>query len=357
MVWFQCEDCGENLKKPKLPNHFRNCSSQKLSCIDCGVTFTQQSVQGHTQCISEAEKYGPKNMGVVNKEKKKASCREEDADNLNINLGLSTRPPWSCSICNVKATSQETLLLHSQGKKHKSKVRSVSSTVSGNAKATVSDTNKEEFSIPLKESDKEICTKSNFENGRKETLSHVDHRGVERADANQNHQESTNHSSENGVNKEHNVSMKKRRKLSDDNNVSPFHGKCGVKTDLKSDEICCHATGERINGSMESLEDGNIKHKEPFRKKHKKQKSAGDVDKAWSSFIKWKKLIKRCLKNAPDGSLKIRHLRRSMFPYVMEAVNQSGLDFSKESFSEELERQVRSHKIFSIDGKLVRLTI
>ncbi|KAF6163228.1 hypothetical protein GIB67_025092 [Kingdonia uniflora] len=60
MVWFQCEDCGENLKKPKLENHFRNCSSYKLSCIDCGETFGQQSVQGHTQCITEAEKYEPK---------------------------------------------------------------------------------------------------------------------------------------------------------------------------------------------------------------------------------------------------------------------------------------------------------
>ena len=27
MVWFQCEDCGENLKKPKLASHFRCCSA------------------------------------------------------------------------------------------------------------------------------------------------------------------------------------------------------------------------------------------------------------------------------------------------------------------------------------------
>lgn len=26
----------------------------QFSCIDCGQTFGQQSVQGHTQCISEA---------------------------------------------------------------------------------------------------------------------------------------------------------------------------------------------------------------------------------------------------------------------------------------------------------------
>ena len=31
MVWFQCEDCGENLKKPKLAGHFRSCSAYKVT--------------------------------------------------------------------------------------------------------------------------------------------------------------------------------------------------------------------------------------------------------------------------------------------------------------------------------------
>ena len=30
MVWFQCEDCGENLKKPKLAGHFRSCYASKV---------------------------------------------------------------------------------------------------------------------------------------------------------------------------------------------------------------------------------------------------------------------------------------------------------------------------------------
>ncbi|MCO5599086.1 hypothetical protein L7F22_053186 [Adiantum nelumboides] len=97
MVWFQCEDCGENLKKPKLANHFRGCSAQKLSCIDCGVIFNKQSVQGHTQCLSEAEKYGPKNGVFIKKETTKTSVKESNCDGLDVSLGLSTRAPWSCS--------------------------------------------------------------------------------------------------------------------------------------------------------------------------------------------------------------------------------------------------------------------
>lgn len=30
MVWFQCESCGENLKKPKLQGHFRGCAARKV---------------------------------------------------------------------------------------------------------------------------------------------------------------------------------------------------------------------------------------------------------------------------------------------------------------------------------------
>ncbi|XVE70655.1 hypothetical protein DITRI_Ditri10aG0088400 [Diplodiscus trichospermus] len=124
MVWFQCEDCGENLKKPKLPNHFRICSASKLSCIDCGVIFMQQSVQGHTQCITEAEKYGPKGQGKTpNGSNAKPNKQSKENPDIDINVGLSQRPPWFCSLCNTKATSQQTLLLHADGKKHRGKAR------------------------------------------------------------------------------------------------------------------------------------------------------------------------------------------------------------------------------------------
>lgn len=124
MVWFQCEDCGENLKKPKLPNHFRICGATKLSCIDCGEIFGQHTVQGHNQCISEAEKYGPKGQSKPsNGTPAKSKQDSKPQPDFDINVGLSDRPPWFCSLCNTKATSKQTLLLHADGKKHRAKAK------------------------------------------------------------------------------------------------------------------------------------------------------------------------------------------------------------------------------------------
>ncbi|KAF5776178.1 putative transcription factor C2H2 family [Helianthus annuus] len=124
MVWFQCEDCGDNLKKPKLASHFRSCSANKLSCIDCGQMFGQQTVQGHTQCMTEMEKYGPKGQAkTTNGTPGKPNSNSKPKPEVDINVGLSERPPWFCSLCNTSATSKQTLLLHADGKKHRAKAR------------------------------------------------------------------------------------------------------------------------------------------------------------------------------------------------------------------------------------------
>ncbi|BBN19820.1 cell growth-regulating nucleolar protein [Marchantia polymorpha subsp. ruderalis] len=144
MVWFQCDDCGENLKKPKLASHFNRCSAHKLSCIDCGVVFDQHSVQAHTSCVSEVEKYGPKglnkaaNPAATNPKNGKAQSGPE----VDLSRGLSQRPPWMCSLCNVKATSREALDLHAQGKKHRSRSKAAAAkdTASVDAKNVKVDT-------------------------------------------------------------------------------------------------------------------------------------------------------------------------------------------------------------------------
>nr|KYP57577.1 Uncharacterized protein C16C10.8 [Cajanus cajan] len=124
MVWFQCEDCGDNLKKPKLSSHFRTCSAYKLSCIDCGEIFGRDTVQDHMQCITEAEKYGPKGQGKsLNVATAKPNKDSKERPEVDINVGLSERPPWFCSLCNTKTTSKQTLLLHADGKKHRAKAR------------------------------------------------------------------------------------------------------------------------------------------------------------------------------------------------------------------------------------------
>ena len=62
MVWFNCEGCGDTVKKPKLASHMSSCWSQAFSCIDCCVTFDRQSVHGHNACVTEHEKYA---LGVT----------------------------------------------------------------------------------------------------------------------------------------------------------------------------------------------------------------------------------------------------------------------------------------------------
>ena len=57
MVWFQCEDCGDTLKKPKVRGHASQCSASRFSCVDCLQVFDAYTVQQHTSCVTEHEKY------------------------------------------------------------------------------------------------------------------------------------------------------------------------------------------------------------------------------------------------------------------------------------------------------------
>jgi len=51
MVWFQCEDCGDNLKKPKLSSHFRTCSAYKvLIQSHFFINFPSQHVANCLRC-------------------------------------------------------------------------------------------------------------------------------------------------------------------------------------------------------------------------------------------------------------------------------------------------------------------
>ena len=51
MVWFQCEDCGDSIKKPKLDAHFMRCSARRLSCIDCLAVFDRHTVKVNDEAV------------------------------------------------------------------------------------------------------------------------------------------------------------------------------------------------------------------------------------------------------------------------------------------------------------------
>lgn len=108
MVYFVCEGCNETLKKNQVDKHASRCRScHAVTCVDCSVTFYGQDFEGHTVCISEAEKY----EGALYKAKKvtKMNPQElwmsvvEEAANDASSAALSIQPFLSrlCDFGNV----------------------------------------------------------------------------------------------------------------------------------------------------------------------------------------------------------------------------------------------------------------
>ncbi|KAL6881994.1 hypothetical protein ACP4OV_011466 [Aristida adscensionis] len=292
MVWFQCEDCGENLKKPKLAGHFRCCSAYKLSCIDCGEFFSQDTVQGHTQCISEAEKYGPKGQNKPsNAAQGKADKPKPNAD-VDINVGLSTRPPWVCSLCKTTTTSQQTLLLHAEGKKHRAKAKAFHASQKQANGIEQTPDNKETVDVTAVES-KQV-------NGGKSGGSEVD--GDKDAGKRKRMDDNTTEQEEN------------RKRVSTEEVIKP---KMKTKSEQTADEL--------PNGSDRENVD--------------KQK------------IKWKKIITKALKTKPDGVMKLRKLQK----VVVKELKQSGVTEDKEALHATLMEKIASSSRFSVDGKRIRL--
>ncbi|CAL8460569.1 g98 [Coccomyxa elongata] len=128
MVWFECTDCGESLKKPKVQNHTYSCCASGFNCIDCGRTFDRHSVKEHTTCVTEHDKYakGATKPGGFAAQGFYGSSENAKAEAPAGPSGLeflATRPPWKCSVCNVTCTSNETLMGHAAGAKHKRRAR------------------------------------------------------------------------------------------------------------------------------------------------------------------------------------------------------------------------------------------
>ncbi|OAY68255.1 UBP1-associated proteins 1C [Ananas comosus] len=306
MVWFQCEDCGENLKKPKLPNHFRICSAYKLSCIDCGEIFSQQSVQSHTQCISEAEKYGPKDQGRASHNTQAKPDKPKQNADVDINVGLSSHPPWFCSLCNTTTTSKQTLLLHAEGKKHRAKARAFhASQKQCNAVDSAANEKGIQSYVPSSDSFKP--------NGLEKIEEHEEKVLVPKE-------------------KESTTKRKREDKESDrdmDKNV------------------------ERQN--LSGLNNGEVIQAEESKKPKKKRKDHEDKQEESKELtkhkFKWKKIATSILKSNPDQCMKIKKLQK----LVVKELRESGLTDDKEHLHELLMDKISTSSRFSIDKKHIKL--
>ncbi|KAL8498046.1 hypothetical protein ACS0TY_021397 [Phlomoides rotata] len=313
MVWFQCEDCGDNLKKPKLPGHFRQCSAFKLSCIDCGQVFGQQEVESHTQCITEAEKYGPKGPGnASNGTNTKPKNDTKQKPEVDINVGLSERPPWFCSLCNTKATSKQTLLLHADGKKHRAKARAFHAKQQPNGTAETKGTTENN-------AEKKDLVESGNQDSSK--VSPID----------------DDSAVENNV-----LESKKKRKLEVCQNGDAHHKNGG--------DVSAEVGNGKVKGAETEVTKGLKKAKHSGTQELAKLDSAVDKD-LGKMKIKWKKLITSALKPNPDGTLKLKKLKK----HVVKSLQESGYTEDKEHVSEVIEHKINSSSRFIVDGKYVRL--
>ena len=106
MVVLTCNNCGDAVKKPRVVNHMKSCQTKPaaFTCVDCHKDFDEKTVGGHTKCVTESERYGPKNTekkptaadttspakSPVNKKQKQKGEKKVngngDVQNLNQNV-------------------------------------------------------------------------------------------------------------------------------------------------------------------------------------------------------------------------------------------------------------------------------
>lgn len=327
MVWFQCEDCGENLKKPKLPNHFRICSAYKLSCIDCGVMFDQQSVQAHTQCITEAEKYGPKGQGKADGTPAKPS-KDKPKPDVDINVGLSERPPWFCSLCNTKATSKQTLLLHADGKKHRAKARAYTANQQAKSSEESAPTNNDSIANTPKDELPDAKKENGHSNG---ALEH-DNSSAEKGNGN--------------------VTTKKRKigTSKDDDSAKELAKESG-NGHVNEAEVL--ETPKKVKKAKHEAEENGEDKKAKCESGKDSTKMDATKEGSGKKKIKWKKLITSALKSTSDEALKMKKLQK----LVLKTLQESGVTVDDDEFKTTLEHKVNSSTKFTVDGKYVRLAV
>ncbi|XP_048490767.1 UBP1-associated proteins 1C isoform X2 [Beta vulgaris subsp. vulgaris] len=310
--------------------------------------FDQQRVQAHTQCITEAEKYGPKGQAkTASGTPAKSTKPKPDVD---INIGLSERPPWFCSLCNTKATSQQALLLHGDGKKHRAKVRAFTAKQQPNPpeegaitnKTSTENTPKNEIPIGKEGA---IASKESIVNTPKDEVPN-DKSSEDDKENGPSHGVSEHNNSATEIG---NISVKKRKKDTSNGTEKCSNGVCnGIVTHVEPEET--------LKKSKKARQETEVKGTEKKKAKFEAEKEAERTStrKEGSELnIKWKKLIASVLKSTADGALKMKKLQKLVFKSLQE----SGIAVDEVEFRTTLEHKVNSSSKFVVDGKLVTLAV
>ena len=134
-----------SLHQPKIAAHAARCSCSSLCCVDCSREFDKWSVGQHVSCVTEHDKYakgatkpggaaangffvGAASAPAAAASAPAASNKGEAIEGAEH---LSKRFPWKCHLCGVGCTSEETLLGHAQGLKHRRRARAAAKNKGG----------------------------------------------------------------------------------------------------------------------------------------------------------------------------------------------------------------------------------
>ncbi|KAG9129376.1 hypothetical protein Leryth_027118 [Lithospermum erythrorhizon] len=266
------------------------------------------------------EKYGPKGQAnAPNGTKPKPNNVSNQKPDFDINVGLSERPPWFCSLCNTNATSKQTLQLHAEGKKHRAKARSFHA--ANQPPKQMEETEKDSV---VKKENNEISVNGLAKPNMSEPELIPNNASLEAT---------------NGDLK----SSKKRKSESADKDGA------GVKN---SGEMCTElGTGEVIQ--LEKPYTGKEIHRVK-KAKHSLNENRNGKDLSLEKEgkkIKWKKLITSVLKSNPDGKLKFKKLKS----LVLKSLNEAAYKEDESQITNTLEKKINSSSKFTVDGKYVTL--
>ncbi|RZS08493.1 hypothetical protein BHM03_00039471 [Ensete ventricosum] len=357
MVWFQCEDCGENLKKPKLPNHFRICSAYKVGrslariisvrlpspFIDplfgalvlisffmpkslAFVHRLREDVRPRERAEAHAEKYGPKDQGKASQKAQEKPDKPKPNADVDVNVGLSSRPPWFCrysffcwisiySLCNTNTTSKQTLLLHADGKKHRAKARA--------------------FHAAQKQSTQTVEPTSNTEiaDGKPPAKS-IESNGFPKTDESKD---------------ELNEAVKLVAKVENESSVKRKRNNEVIEDFAKDNEKNVHdlSNGEVIQ-AREIGTEGRPNKKKHVEDHHDKQYHGKEFS---QHKVKWKKLVTSTLKTNPDLTMKIKKLQK----IVIKMVKESGVTEDEAQLREMLMDKINSSSRFMVNNKKIQL--